>query len=83
MPEHRKCSLRITMADADKIQDPHLYHLFDGEPVLNVYKADITNLSAGTPGPDLLKHCIDMFQQATVDRMVSSLNLHDVIIADK
>ncbi|XP_069689406.1 2-aminoadipate transaminase-like [Periplaneta americana] len=57
------------MADADKIQDPHLYHLFDGEPVLNVYKADITNLSAGTPGPDLLKHCIDMFQQATVDRM--------------
>ncbi|PSN57929.1 hypothetical protein C0J52_00267 [Blattella germanica] len=57
------------MADVDKISDPHLYHLFDGEPILNVYKSEVTNLSAGTPGPDLLKNCIEMFRQATIDRM--------------
>jgi hypothetical protein len=58
------------MADACSIEDPHLYHLFDGEPVLNVYKSEVTNLSAGTPGPGLLKHCIEMFKHATDHRMV-------------
>jgi hypothetical protein len=58
------------MADAHNIEDPHLYHLFDGEPVLNVYKSEVTNLSAGTPGPDLLKQCIEMFKHATEHRMV-------------
>ncbi|KAJ9598427.1 hypothetical protein L9F63_010871, partial [Diploptera punctata] len=57
------------MADNELLPDPHLYHLFDGEPILNVYKSEVTNLSAGTPGPDLLKHCIDMFRKATEDRM--------------
>lgn len=59
------------MADADIIEDPHLYHLFDGEPVLNVYKSEVANLSAGTPGPDLLKQCIEMFKHATEHRMVN------------
>jgi hypothetical protein len=59
------------MADARSIEDPHLYHLFDGEPVLNVYKSEVTNLSAGTPGPDLLKQCIEMFKHATEHRMVN------------
>ena len=61
------------MADIEHIPDPHLYHLFDGEPILNVYKSEVINLSAGTPGPDLLKHCIEMFRKATNDRMVSIL----------
>lgn len=64
------------MADALSIKDPHLLHLFDGEPILNVYKSDVTNLSAGTPGPDLLKRCVEMFKQATVHRMV---RLHCVL----
>jgi hypothetical protein len=59
------------MADPHSIKDPHLFHLFDGEPVLNVYNSEVTNLSAGTPGPDLLKCCIGMFKQATIHRMVS------------
>jgi hypothetical protein len=59
------------MVDAESIDDPHLLHLFDGEPILNVYKSEVTNLSAGTPGPDLLKRCIEMFKHATIHRMVS------------
>ena len=56
------------------VSDPHLDHLFDGEPILNVYNSEITNLSAGTPGPDLLKKCIQMFKNATDDRMVSTFH---------
>jgi hypothetical protein len=63
------------MADAHSIEDPHLFHLFDGEPVLNVYKSEVTNLSAGTPGPDLLKECIGMFRHATEHRMVNNESL--------
>jgi hypothetical protein len=59
------------MPGAHSIEDPHLFHLFDGDPILNVYNSEVTNLSAGTPGPDLLKLCIEMFKHATEHRMVN------------
>lgn len=53
----------------DRIPDPPLKHLFDGD-VTNVYDDVICNLCAGTPGPDLLRLCADIFEQATKHRMV-------------
>lgn len=50
------------------ISDPHLCHLFDGTD-LNIYSTEVTNLSAGAPGPDLLKLCVDLFQEATCHRL--------------
>ncbi|KAK3914107.1 Aromatic-amino-acid aminotransferase 1 [Frankliniella fusca] len=52
---------------------PRLRHLFDGDDT-NVYNDDICNLCAGTPGPDLLRHCADIFEEATAHRMASSLD---------
>ncbi|XP_025263110.1 uncharacterized protein LOC105257846 isoform X2 [Camponotus floridanus] len=49
--------------------DPYLRHLFDGETVFNVYDKEITNLSVGAPGPDLLKHCVEMLNQCTRHRL--------------
>jgi hypothetical protein len=46
-----------------------LTHLFDGTP-LNVYDKNVINLSAGAPGPNLLKECCGIFQTATEHRMV-------------
>jgi hypothetical protein len=60
------------MPGAHSIEDPHLFHLFDGDPILNVYNSEVINLSAGTPGPDLLKRCIEMFKHATEHRMVNT-----------
>nr|CAD7430154.1 unnamed protein product [Timema monikensis] len=53
----------------EEIEDEHLKHLFDNKDVINVYNLDVVNLSAGAPGPDLLKRCIPLFMQATVHRM--------------
>nr|CAD7587914.1 unnamed protein product [Timema genevievae] len=53
----------------EEIEDEHLKHLFDSKDVINVYNLDVVNLSAGAPGPDLLKRCIPLFMQATVHRM--------------
>lgn len=45
-------------------------HLFDGTD-LNVYETgNVVNLSAGAPGPDLLKECSNLFMKATEHRMV-------------
>lgn len=45
-------------------------HLFDGTD-LNVYETgNVVNLSAGAPGPDLLKECTNLFMKATEHRMV-------------
>ncbi|XP_066995067.2 2-aminoadipate transaminase [Anabrus simplex] len=51
-----------------RVEDPYLRHLFDGTPN-NVYSTEVTNLSAGAPGPDLLKLCTDSFTEATLHRM--------------
>lgn len=51
-------------------KDIPLNHLFDGSD-LNVYDTEVVNLSAGAPGPDLLKECSVLFQKATEHRMVS------------
>ncbi|KAL0108156.1 hypothetical protein PUN28_015030 [Cardiocondyla obscurior] len=53
----------------EDIHDPYLRHLFDGDPIFNVYKKDAINLSVGAPGPDLLKHCIEMLDKATRHRL--------------
>lgn len=46
-------------------------HLFDGTD-LNVYETgNVVNLSAGAPGPDLLKECTNLFMKATEHRMVT------------
>lgn len=54
------------MEDAN---DPYLRHLFDGDPVFNVYNKDAINMSVGAPGPDLLKQCTEMISNATIHRM--------------
>ncbi|KAL6447712.1 hypothetical protein ACFW04_000106 [Cataglyphis niger] len=51
------------------VNDPYLRHLFDGDPVFNVYNQEATNLSVGAPGPDLLKHCVEMLSKSTRHRM--------------
>ncbi|EFN75185.1 uncharacterized protein LOC105191571 [Harpegnathos saltator] len=53
----------------DIVQDPYLRHLFDGDPVFNVYNQEATNLSVGAPGPDLLKHCVEMLNKSTTHRL--------------
>ncbi|XP_052129848.1 2-aminoadipate transaminase [Frankliniella occidentalis] len=45
-----------------------LRHLFDGDET-NVYNSEFCNLCAGTPGPDLLRRCVDIFEEATAHRM--------------
>lgn len=55
------------------LYDPYLRHLFDGEPVFNVYNEKATNLSVGAPGPDLLQHCVEMIKKATDHRLVQNL----------
>lgn len=54
----------------ERTEDPHLRHLFDGEHILNVYNAEIINLSVGAPGPDLLKLCAPNMRQATEHRLM-------------
>lgn len=51
-----------------------LKHLFDGTD-LNVYDSKIVNLSAGTPGLQLLRNCSDIFKIATDHRMVNNIYL--------
>ncbi|XP_076748600.1 2-aminoadipate transaminase isoform X2 [Xylocopa sonorina] len=53
----------------ETIDDPYLRHLFDGDPVFNVYNEQATNLSVGAPGPDLLRHCVEMIKEATDHRL--------------
>lgn len=57
------------MATDQDIRDPKLDHLFDGDDSMNVYSKTYTNLSAGTPGPDILSKCIEIFREATEHRM--------------
>ncbi|KAH0956147.1 hypothetical protein HN011_001721 [Eciton burchellii] len=53
----------------DIIHDPYLRHLFDGDLLFNVYNQEVTNLSVGAPGPDLLKHCAEMLNRSTQHRL--------------
>uniref|UniRef100_A0A1B0CAU3 Aminotransferase class I/classII large domain-containing protein n=2 Tax=Lutzomyia longipalpis TaxID=7200 RepID=A0A1B0CAU3_LUTLO len=43
-------------------------HLFDFSD-FNVYDSEITNLSVGAPGPDLLAQCCEIFKEATEHRL--------------
>lgn len=52
------------------IHDPYLRHLYDGDPIFNVYDRETVNLSIGEPGPDLLKHCAEMLNKSTRHRLV-------------
>ena len=54
----------------DTVHDPYLRHLFDGDPIFNVYNEEATNLSVGAPGPDLLKHCAEILNKSTQHRLV-------------
>ncbi|XP_076182099.1 uncharacterized protein LOC143154134 [Ptiloglossa arizonensis] len=53
----------------DAIDDPYQRHLFDNGSTFNVYEENITNLSVGAPGPDLLQHCVEMIKKATDHRL--------------
>ncbi|XP_018049807.1 PREDICTED: 2-aminoadipate transaminase-like isoform X1 [Atta colombica] len=55
--------------DMDTVHDPYLRHLFDGDPIFNVYNEEATNLSVGAPGPDLLKHCAEILNKSTQHRL--------------
>ncbi|KAM0733398.1 Aromatic-amino-acid aminotransferase 1 [Formica fusca] len=59
----------LRAADMNTVYDPYLRHLFDGDPIFNVYNQEATNLSVGAPGPDLLKHCVEMLNKSTRHRM--------------
>ncbi|XP_012535404.1 2-aminoadipate transaminase [Monomorium pharaonis] len=58
----------------DTVHDPYLRHLFDGDPIFNVYHHEAINLSVGAPGPDLLKHCIKMLNRSTRHRLEEEEN---------
>ncbi|XP_063231477.1 2-aminoadipate transaminase isoform X2 [Bacillus rossius redtenbacheri] len=66
------------MADytTEEIKDLPQNHLFDHKGVLNVYNKEVVNLSAGAPGPDLLKKCIAIFSQATAHRLKEQENAY-------
>ncbi|XP_066590408.1 2-aminoadipate transaminase-like [Prorops nasuta] len=51
------------------VKDPFLRHLFNSDPIFNVYNSNVTNMSVGAPGPDLLKYCVDMMRASTLHRM--------------
>ncbi|XP_020278839.1 uncharacterized protein LOC109852257 isoform X2 [Pseudomyrmex gracilis] len=53
----------------NNVNDSYLRHLFDGDPVFNVYNHEATNLSVGAPGPDLLKNCTEMLTKSTRHRL--------------
>ncbi|XP_011636897.1 uncharacterized protein LOC105427055 [Pogonomyrmex barbatus] len=53
----------------DTVHDPYLRHLFDGDPIFNVYNQEAVNLSVGAPGPDLLKHCAEVLNKSTQHRL--------------
>ncbi|XP_076249440.1 2-aminoadipate transaminase isoform X2 [Calliopsis andreniformis] len=53
----------------ETLHDPPLKHLFDGDPVFNVYSEEAINLSVGAPGPDLLQNCEEMIRRATDHRL--------------
>lgn len=57
-------------ADMDTVHDPYLRHLFDDDPIFNVYNREAINLSVGAPGPDLLKHCVEILNRSTRHRLV-------------
>jgi len=54
------------------VHDPYLRHLFDGDPIFNVYNQEAINLSVGAPGPDLLKHCAEILNRSTQHRLVKN-----------
>ncbi|XP_011692115.1 PREDICTED: uncharacterized protein YER152C-like [Wasmannia auropunctata] len=53
----------------DNVHDPYLRHLFDGNPIYNVYNNEFISLSAGAPGPDLLKDCAEIINKSTQHRL--------------
>lgn len=61
------------------VNDPYLRHLFDGDPMFNVYSKETMNLSVGAPGPEQLKHCIEILKKCTQHRMVINLILYSFI----
>lgn len=50
--------------------ETNLKHLFDGSE-LNVYEANVVNLSAGTPSESLLSKCNELFLQSTKHLLVN------------
>lgn len=58
----------------ETIDDPYLRHLFDDDPIFNVYNEEVINLSIGVPGPDLLQRCVEIMKTATDHRLVNSSN---------
>ncbi|XP_014616509.1 PREDICTED: 2-aminoadipate transaminase isoform X1 [Polistes canadensis] len=67
--KYYKNKISIRKLTMETEQDPYLRHLFDGDPIFNVYNKEAINMSVGAPGPDLLKKCTNMLSNATVHRM--------------
>lgn len=51
-------------------ETPHSH--FYEEDGIDILDTNLTNLSIGAPGPDILKRCCELFKCATDHRMVSS-----------
>ena len=58
------------MLTKEEMSDPHLRHLFDGNPDIDIYSQNFVNISVGAPSPDLLKNCTSLMEKATSHRMV-------------
>ncbi|XP_024947201.1 uncharacterized protein LOC107274184 isoform X2 [Cephus cinctus] len=64
------CAVNVRQqTEMEQTKDTYLRHLFDGDPIFNVYKKEVTNLSVGAPGPDVLKQCGLMMMRATQHRL--------------
>jgi hypothetical protein len=69
------------MAEFTELEDPPLKHLFDrgtGAGLATDTKGTV-RLTAGAPGPDLLRRCLPLFQSATKHCLVS-IFVHQCII---
>lgn len=57
------------MSTYNQRHETPLKHLFDGSE-LNVYEANVINLSAGTPSESLLSKCNEVFEKSTKHLLV-------------
>lgn len=58
------------MAYPVQVDDPHLRHLFDVSEGAGLEQEGAIRLTAGAPGPTLLRACADTFEQAAKHNLV-------------
>ena len=59
------------MAYPAQVEDPHLRHLFDVSEGAGLEQEGAIRLTAGAPGPSLLRACAHTFEQAAKHNLVN------------